>query len=63
MLTERVRGARLPELEALDARFFAALVEYADGRLDRLSNIEGKDWWWQRIPGARHGKFEADLGS
>lgn len=43
MLTERVRTARLPELEALDARFLAATFEDTDGRLGRFFNVAGKD--------------------
>lgn len=63
MLTERVRAARSPELDALDARFLAATVEDTDGRLSRFFDVKGKDWWWQRIPAIRRGEFAGDLDS
>lgn len=60
--TERVRAARQPELDALDARFRAATTEDTDGKLAQFYRVENKDgWWWRRIPTRREGEFARDL--
>jgi hypothetical protein len=62
MLTDRVRSARHPELESLDARFMAATTEDKEGRL-ALYRRAGTDdgWWWGRLPTRRTGEFAGDL--
>lgn len=64
MLTDRVRGARAGELEALDARFRAATVDDGGLAIGRFYRIENKDgWWWHRRPINVKGEFAADLAA
>ncbi|MGV0814098.1 hypothetical protein ABQF34_19205 [Mycolicibacterium boenickei] len=64
MLTDRVRGARAVELEALDARFRAATVDDGGFTIGRFYRIENKDgWWWHRRPINVAGDFAADVAA
>lgn len=62
MLTAHVRSVRQAELDELDARFLAATLEDAEGRLATFYRVESKvGWWWLRLPTRRCGVFAHEL--
>ena len=62
LLTDRVRAAFQPKLDALDSRFLAATEEDTLGALRYYYRVDLQDgWWWRFIPVNRSGYLADQL--